>query len=70
MGKARRPMQVSQSLPGTMVPQRWSHSIKAMARMWRAAEVISNLGLLCMVCPPFYQRKGMSRYFTLVLYAA
>ena len=38
-----RPIQVSQSFPGTTVPHRWSHSMKAMAMMCREADVVSAL---------------------------
>ena len=36
-------MQVSQSLPRTTVPHKWSHSINAIAIMCREKEVVSKL---------------------------
>ena len=41
IGKARRPTQVSQSLPGTMVPHKWSQSMNAIAMMCKDMEVVS-----------------------------
>ena len=48
MGKVSRPMQVSQSFPWTMVPYRWSHSIKTMAMMCREKDVVSSLDFCSM----------------------
>ena len=42
MGSANRPMQVSQSFPGIIVPQRWSQSIQNIAMMCSDADVISK----------------------------
>ena len=46
IGSAKRQMHVSHSFPETIVPQRWSHSINAIAKMWRVADVVSNLNFV------------------------
>ena len=45
IGKEIRPMQVSQSFPGTIVPQRWSHSINTIAMMCNDMEDVSMRNL-------------------------
>ena len=43
IGSAKRPMHVSQSFPEMTVPQRWSQSMNAIAKMCSDADVVSNL---------------------------
>ena len=73
MGKASRPTQVSQSLPGTRVAHRWSHSIAAMAKIWRKKDVVSNLKVLFIKYPPCcfpqYTRKVPLLQFPLFISA-
>ena len=55
MGKEMRPMQVSQSFPGTIVPHKWSQSMNAIAIKCKEKDVVSkNFVCFKLISAPSY----------------